>query len=179
MKWFLSGLAIVFSVFLVSYGVSCYYAYFYPLQHKESIVFYAEKYDVEPELIASIINVESGFKANAKSNKGAIGLMQVLPSTAEWVSQQLGIDYAKIDLFDVNTNLQIGSYYFSYLLHYYEDQKLAICAYNAGLGNVNRWRGLSLITEENGEIKNIPFKETENYLNSVLKNLKYYKNKFI
>jgi len=148
------------------------------LDYKDSISAIAKSNDIEPELIASIINVESSYNPNSVSNKGAIGLMQILPTTAEWVCERLHIDFDEKELFNPAVNIQIGGYYIAYLIKYFKDENLAICAYNAGMGNVNRWLSSVEISSNGKELDNIPFKETENYLNLVLKNKKIYKNKF-
>jgi len=178
MKVLLLSIISVLLAIITCFGISCYYSYFYPLDYKDSISAIAKSNDIEPELIASIINVESSYNPNSVSNKGAIGLMQILPTTAEWVCERLHIDFDEKELFNPAVNIQIGGYYIAYLIKYFKDENLAICAYNAGMGNVNRWLSSVEISSNGKELDNIPFKETENYLNLVLKNKKIYKNKF-
>ena len=178
MKWFLFSLVILFSGILVCFGVSCYYSYFYPLEYVEAISANSKLYNVEPELIASIINVESSYNPQAQSNKGAVGLMQVLPTTAEWVCNRIGREYKQDNLYDPSVNIQIGTYYIAYLIGYFGDENLAICAYNAGMGNVKKWLGVVDYSSDGESLDNIPFKETEKYLDQVLKNKSIYKNKF-
>ena len=176
MRSFLFSLIFVISAFLISFGLSCYFSYSYPLEYRQLITDNAEKYGVDAHLVASIINVESGFDENATSSKGAIGLMQILPSTADWISGKTGIKFD--DLYSPKANIEIGSYYLSYLIKYFSDVDLAICAYNAGQGNVNRWLSMSEYSHDGKTLSEIPFKETRNYLKKVKKNLKIYKNKF-
>ncbi len=178
MKVLLLSIISVLLAIVTCFGVSCYYSYFYPIDYKEAITATAKSNDIAPELIASIINVESSYNPNSVSSKGAIGLMQVLPSTAKWVCERLHIDYDESELYNPAVNIQIGGYYIAYLVKYFKDEKLAICAYNAGMGNVNKWLSSVEISSNGKELAKIPFKETENYLNSVLKNKKIYKNKF-
>ncbi len=166
------------SAILICFGVSCYYSYFYPLDYKEAIVSCAKIYDLDPELIASIINVESSFNPNSVSNRGAIGLMQILPSTAEWVCNKIGREFDEKDLYDPSVNIQIGGYYISYLLNYFSDESLALCAYNAGMGNVKKWLSSVEYSSDGEKLTTIPYDETENYLKLVQKNKKIYKNKF-
>ncbi|MBT2759836.1 transglycosylase SLT domain-containing protein [Paenibacillus sp. ISL-20] len=117
---------------------------------------YASQYGVDPKLIAAIIQTESGFNSNAVSSAGAQGLMQLMPKTAKG----LGVKNS----FDPEQNIKGGTSHFARLVKLYEgDIELALYAYNAGEGNVNKWR-------KNGQINNIPFKETRNYAPKVLAN---------
>lgn len=178
MRVLLFSIISVFSAILICFGFSCYYSYFYPTDYKEIIVANANNYDVEPEMIASIINVESGYNQYARSNKGAIGLMQILPSTAEWVGKRIGKQFSDEELFEPSLNIQIGTYYFSYLMQYFQNEELAVCAYNAGMGNVNRWLSKIVYSQDGKTLDEIPFRETKNYLKSVERNKKVYRNKF-
>lgn len=178
MKWVLSVVTILLSGVLVWFGVVCYYANFYPVSHKEVIIATATRFEIEPSLIAAVINVESGFNQSALSSKGAVGLMQVLPSTAEWVCDKLGREFDEEKLFDINENILIGGYYLSYLVEYFDNQNLAICAYNAGMGNVKKWLANENYSSNGASLDKIPFEETEKYLSKVLKNISIYKNKF-
>ncbi len=163
---------------IVCFGFSCYYSYFYPLKYKDEITVNAENYGVDVSLIASIINVESSYNKNSVSSRGAVGLMQVLPSTGEWVMNRLGKDFKEEDLFEPSINIQIGTYYISYLINYFGEEDLAICAYNAGMGNVKKWLSVVEYSSDGQSLQKIPYKETENYLKLVHKNRDIYKNKF-
>ena len=138
---------------------------------------YAAFFDVKPEVVASIINVESGYKSKRVSKKGAVGLMQIMPATGEWIAKKLGENFDEKTLYDGEKNIEFGSFYFSYLYDYFQDLNLSICAYNAGMGNVKKWMEDESIFLD-GKLVKIPFKETENYLSRVLNNINYYKNKY-
>ena len=98
----------------------------------------AEEYDLEPELIYGVIWVESRFQPKAKSPAGARGLMQLMPQTAAALAKQMGVGWAKS--YDPAFNVRAGSYYLRRLLDRYEgDEALALAAYHAGAGNVNKW----------------------------------------
>ena len=86
----------------------------YPLKYKREIIKYSNIYEVNPEIIAGIINTESSFNKNAKSSKGAIGLMQLLPSTAIWLCEKLNIEYKYEYLNEPNFNIKLVTYYFIY-----------------------------------------------------------------
>ena len=167
----------------------------YPLKFEKEITFASKEFGVEKELIASIINAESHFKSNAVSNKGAVGLMQLMPSTANWLTHKLvkekgytlngseenSIKFVSSNneyLFDEKTNITLGSYYLSYLLNKFKDVNTSICAYNAGEGVVSKWLGNSEFSSDGKTLKKIPYSETRNYLKKVKLNLQIYKNKF-
>lgn len=148
------------------------------MKYNEEIEYYSKTYNVDGALIASISNAESSFNESARSAKGALGIMQLMPSTAQWVAQKIGIDYKEEFLYDANYNLQIGSYYLSYLIENFGDKKLAICAYNAGPANVKSWLKNKQYSADGINLDKIPFAETENYLNKVNKNYRYYSHKY-
>lgn len=139
----------------------------YPIKYKEIIVEYSERYDIPPELISSIINAESGFDKDSVSSVGAVGLMQVLPSTATEISNKFG--YSEYDLYNPRTNIEFGCYYLRYLLNIYnQDVVYSLCAYNAGLNNVKYW-------DFKGDIEKIPVNQTKNYVKKIVKNIQVYK----
>lgn len=107
------------------------------------------------QLIPAVIQAESSGNPNAKSSVGARGLMQIMPDTAKEIAKKTGLDYEKI-LTDPQTNIQAGSYYLRTLLERYNgDEKLALAAYNAGMGNVDKYGGIP------------PFKETQQYVQKI------------
>ena len=108
----------------------------------------AKKNDLPPELLAAVVHTESQFVPTARSHRGAVGLMQLVPRTGRW----LGAD----DLNDPTQNIQAGAKYLRYLTDRFAgDQQKAIAAYNAGEGNVRRFNGVP------------PFRETRNYVQRV------------
>ena len=152
--------------------------YIYPSRYKKYVIEASAKYNVDPYIIFSIIKQESKFDKNACSKRNAKGLMQILDSTAE----ELSIDMAEIistnlDLFDSKTNIYIGTKYFRTLIDRYDGNvHLAICAYNAGLGNVDKWKlSNEIYNDSTVNISNIPFEETKEYLVNILN----YYNKYV
>ncbi len=152
---------------LIGCGINNYLQYnmFYPLKHYNTVKQQASKYDIEPLLILSIIKAESNFKPDAVSHKEAVGLMQITPSTAVWAAEQMGMqgfDTAGLETPEVN--IEIGTWYIAYLLDYYEgNTQLALAAYNAGTGTVDKWLSEGQI-EEAGSTISLPYKETSDYL---------------
>lgn len=154
-------------ILFVLFATGCFYFGNYFVQAKkyyDIINKYCSMYTVEPSLVRSIIKVESNFNINAKSKKGAIGLMQIMPSTAKEIAAVFKItDYTDEKLYDIETNIMFGTYYCYYLLNIFDNNlNLALAAYNAGLGNVRQWNKSN--KEIKYDIENIPFKETKNYV---------------
>ena len=139
----------------------------YPIKFRSLIKKYANEYNLSESLVASVINVESGYDSNATSKAGAKGLMQIMEKTGEEIAFKLKTE-GEIDLFEVETNIKYGCFYLRYLIDYYEDETLALCAYNAGLKNVNNW----VEKTNNFSEKNIPFAETKGYIKKI-KSSKY------
>ena len=148
----------------------------YPVGYKDHINSYSKEYNLDPFLVASIINVESKYDKNATSSKDARGLMQIGESTGQWGSEVLAIDsYTSDMLYDPEVNIRIGTWYLNQLNKEFDNNlDLVLAAYNAGSGNVSKW----LLDEEyskNGEdIHTIPFEETKNYLKRVNLNYEVY-----
>ena len=178
MRWVFSTLSLFFLSIILAYSLGAFYAYFYPVKYYDLIVQYAQENDLDSALVASVINVESGYNSDALSSKGAIGLMQIMPSTGEWISSQIGEDFSQNEMFNPETNIKYGCFYLNYLLRYFGDEKLALCAYNAGQGNVVSWLKNEEYSKDGATLDKIPYKETQNYLSRVLKNRHYYKNKY-
>lgn len=127
----------------------------------------------EPPLIKAMISQESGFRHKAVSNKGARGLLQIMPATAKDIAKELGIE--KYDLNDPETNLMFGKYYINKMYKKYQDPELALAAYNAGDGAVDRWikqYGKSWKTiSRNLKARNY-YKETTAYVPSIINKVK-------
>ncbi len=144
------------------------FVYMWPYQNE--IVSYSQKNNIDPFLVAAIVKNESHFNRRAVSKVGAIGLMQIMPDTGEWISKQMGLkDFTKAELYDPETNIRMGAWYVSELE--YEFQKnlvLALIAYNAGRGQTKEWMEKNGWDYNFGTIKDIPYNDTKNYVKSVL-----------
>ncbi len=113
----------------------------YPLPYASIVRGHARNYDLDPALLAAVIYAESKFRADARSRSGAIGLMQLLPATAEGIAVHTGGAAFRIsDLTDPEINVRYGSWYLRHLLDKYGDERTALAAYNAGQENVDEWR---------------------------------------
>ncbi|MBQ7884999.1 MAG: lytic transglycosylase domain-containing protein [Clostridia bacterium] len=151
--------------------------YFYPLKYKNEIIQYSSKYSVDSALVASIICSESSFNANSQSEKGAIGLMQLMPSTAQWLCETLDEQFEPKKLFEPDFNIMLGTYYVSYLANKFNDLDLAIVAYNAGEGNVLKWLSVKEYSNDGKKLNYIPYAESENYLSKVKRAYNIYKDR--
>lgn len=149
----------------------------YKLDYSEYVYKYAKENDVDPYLVFSIIKAESNFNRNVESSSGAIGLMQLMESTAVEKANEIGQEVVvKEALYNPEINIKIGTSYYSYLIkHYNGNEHLALAAYNAGMGNVDRWIKEGTIKEDGSDLENIPYKETNNYVRKILRNYKIYK----
>jgi soluble lytic murein transglycosylase-like protein len=91
------------------------------------------RYDVAPEMILAVIRIESSFDVAARSHKGAVGLMQLLPSTAREIAQELRIDWPGVEILEnPSTNIEMGTYYLTKLITQFENLAVALAAYNHG-----------------------------------------------
>ncbi len=147
----------------------------YPTTYANYIESYAEEYGVEKEIIYAIIKAESNFNESAKSNKDAVGLMQLIPSTAEEIANKLNVQLESEDLLNAEININLGTKYISSLIGKYESLGVALAAYNAGSGNVDNWINNGIIKEDGSDLENIPYKETNNYVRKILRDYEIYK----
>lgn len=146
----------------------------YPLEHQDYVEQYAEQFGVDPFYIYSIIKAESNYDTNANSPKGAQGLMQLLPTTANEIAESLGLEITEEAIYNPKINIMLGTKYFSNLVKAYGNVMLALAAYNAGPGNVTRWISEGDIKKDGSDIENIPYKETNMYVRKIVQNYKIY-----
>lgn len=141
----------------------------YPKAWEESVLHWAQEYQVDPLLIWAVMREESGFLPTAVSSSGARGLMQLLPSTARWIAEEkLRLPYREELLFDPDYNIRLGTWYLRYLLDQFQGNTAwAVAAYNAGPGNIRRWteKEVSSLPDLPGALRSI---ETREYLVKVL-----------
>ncbi len=140
-----------------------------PLRHDDIIRQQARDKDLDPALIAAICYQESKFQ-DRTSSAGARGVMQILPSTADYIARKSGgTQFEQGDLADPQINIAYGSWYLRYLLDRYDDdEELAIAAYNAGARNVDRWVENAGGTDGFDPNEHIGFPETRSYVAGVI-----------
>ncbi len=168
-------LILVLFLGLISFGIVAYGTATRPVAHMDTINKYSEEYGVDPLLVLSVIKVESNFRPEAKSHKNAHGLMQVIPETGKAIAKSLKKEYSDEMLKDPDTNIQMGTYYLAYLINHFNDEDLAIAAYNGGMGNVEKWLLDKNVSNDGKNLHNIPIDETRNYVKKVRNNYEIYK----
>ena len=162
---------------VVLFALYMYFMVNYPLSYQILIKKYSDEFNVDPYLIAAIINVESKYDKNAISKKDARGLMQISPITGKWASEELNIDDFDVeDLFDPELNIMIGCWYLSILSQEFDNNlPLMLAAYNAGSGNVVKWLQDEKYSDDGESLKDIPFAETKDYVKKVQRNISIYR----
>jgi soluble lytic murein transglycosylase len=151
--------------------------YRFPLAYWEMIQQKAQERELDPYLILALIRQESLFDPQARSPAAALGLMQLLPSTASRVAKQIGISPPTNEqLFQPDINLVLGTQYLKDLLQRYSnDWSKAIAAYNAGEAAVDRWEKEILTDDAEEFVERIPYLETRGYVKLVMRNHRIYK----
>lgn len=147
----------------------------YVQDYSEYVEKYSKEYDVDSNLIYAIIKAESNFKEGAVSSSGAVGLMQLMEPTAEDVARKINTNFNIDLLYNAEDNIKLGTKYFSLLLDKYGNITVALMAYNAGSGNVDRWIQQGTIQKDGSNAENIPYRETNNYVRKILRDYEIYK----
>lgn len=150
----------------------------YKTNYSEYVYKYSQENDIDPLLTFAIIKAESNFNRNIKSKSGAIGLMQLIESTAIEQAEEVNEEIIVTEsLYNPEINIKIGTKYYSKLIKKYNNNTLlALAAYNAGIGNVDNWIQQGIIKADGSNIENIPFKETNNYVRKIVRDYKIYQN---
>lgn len=140
----------------------------YPQKYSEYVEKAAKEYSLEPALIYAVIRTESNFDPEAQSSVGACGLMQIMPSSFEWLQQLRGCEgtYTSDDLFTPEICIDYGSYLLKYFYDLYGDEQCAVAAYNAGFV-VSDWLENSEYSSDGKTLDNIPYPETSDYVDKV------------
>ena len=135
----------------------------------------AARNDFDPMFAAGLIRQESTFQADIVSYANAIGLMQVLPKTGKILAKQLKVRYNKKLLYDANYNLQLGMLYIANLVAPYRRPEYAAAAYNAGEDRIALWKSERNYEEIPELVESIPFTQTREYVQIVLRNAAVYR----
>lgn len=163
----------VIALFVLNYYDTAkdkFYEINYPRKYSEYVDKAAEDYDLEPALIYAVIHTESGFDASAESSVGARGVMQIMPSSFEWMQSLRGCEgqYTEEDLYNPEICIDYGSYLLRYFLNLYDNEVSAVAAYNAGFV-VGDWLKNPDYSSDGVSLDNIPYPETDNYVEKVEK----------
>lgn len=165
-KWFI-GLGSLISVLLLA--LYCVLCISFPIKHLDIINRYCEMYNLRPSFVCAIINTESRFNEDVTSHKGALGLMQLMPSTIDWAAEQIPIEnFSYADVTEPETNIRLGCWVLGYLSEQFDgNEELMAAAYNAGIGNVKKWLGNTKYSRDGEYLHYIPYNETANYVEKV------------
>lgn len=157
------------SIFVLIFSVFKYILF--PVKYEQIVYDAANKYKVSPYLVFAVIKQESNFIKNSKSTAGANGLMQIKSSTAKEMAMYMKKIDSKYDIYDPYTNINIGTAYLSKLISKYNGNiYIALCAYNAGMGNIEKWfvqEDQFNLEDLDDVIPKIKYNETKNYLKKV------------
>lgn len=162
-------------LFLATFGYKFYLSVAYPIKYEEYINQACSIYNVDPALVYAVIKTESKFDETAVSHAGAIGLMQITPSTFEWMNSKNNVKAEGKDLFLPDENIDCGVHLLSFLITKYQNVDTAISAYNAGVGAVDRWLNDPNFSIDGISLKNIPYQETDTYVKRVNQSYKMYR----
>lgn len=141
----------------------------YPLAHWHIVRGVSDKYGVDPFIVLSIMREESRFDTQARSQAGALGLMQLMPQTAYAIDKKVNLNIKSHDhIFDIKANIHLGSYYITSLLKEFGSLPPAIAAYNAGEDVVRGWQRAGNYKSLDEFIEDIPYEETKNFTKRVI-----------
>lgn len=149
----------------------------YPIRYMEDIRASASNYNIDPHLVAAIIRAETNFSTGAESAKGALGLMQIMPETADWIMEKAGFTGITKEMLRhrADVSIELGSWYLGSLHKQFNGNSVAVvAAYNAGPGNVSKWLNNGQWDGKLENISQVPFGETRHYVQRVF----YYYNKY-
>ena len=149
----------------------------YPMAYTEQVDQWSDEYALDASLVYAVIRTESGFDPNAVSHAGAMGLMQMTKDTFEWVQWRDKTDnpLPKEKLFDPEISIRYGCLMLHLLKEQYDNMETALAAYNGGMGNVSSWLKDPAYSDDGKTLRNIPYKETREYVRKVLEAQKMYR----
>ena len=167
----LSAIICIILVVLISVWTSrC----LFPHPYADIIAKYCNQYDVDENLVFALIKAESNFKQDAVSHAEAKGIMQITDETFIFCMENTKLKNENI--FDIDTNIHAGVWYLSFLSEKYKGNMAnALAAYNAGMGNVDRWLCDERYSYDGENLKNIPFAETKQYIEKIKRYKTIYK----
>lgn len=160
-------------IVLIFASISLFSCNYGARKYADAIGLYSEEYGVEEAIVFAVCETESHFNARARSKVGAIGLMQIMPDTAQWIARAIGmVDFKTDDLYDPTLNIRFGVWYLSYLFSIFDESWQVFAAYNAGETAVKDWLKQGKKTKED-----IPYAETANYVKKIERSIKHYRKK--
>jgi soluble lytic murein transglycosylase len=154
-----------------------YWQGLFPRPYWDALRTYSEQNGLDPYLVASLIRQESEFNPSAVSHANAYGLMQLLPRTGKGEAKKEGLSHYSTDsLLDPTTNIELGTHYFRQMVDEFGGQvEYALAAYNAGAERVQDWRAAGNYRDIEEFVESIPFTETREYVQAIVRNAEVYK----
>ena len=151
----------------------------YPVLYADEIKSAAEENGIPAPFVAAVVMAESSYDPAAVSPVGAMGLMQIMPETGEWIAGKLGEDYGQVNLFDAATSIRYGTWYLGFLMQRYDgDVTCTAAAYHAGQGTVDGWLKDPAYSLEGKTLYGIGYDSTAKYVKRVLDLYDYYQKAY-
>ena len=148
----------------------------YPMTYAPEIRAAAQEFSLDPAYVASVVLAESSFDAEAVSSAGAIGLMQIMPATGEWIAGKLDDVFDVERLYEPSVNLRYGCWYLRFLLDRYDgDMRTASTAYHQGQGRVDEWLQDPQYSQDGRTLTAISSAVTDTYVNRIMESYEHYK----
>lgn len=142
----------------------------YPRRYEEYVQYYADKYGIDSRMLYAVIRTESNFDPNARSSVDARGLMQITEITFDWIKSNIAPteELTFEDLYNPETNIRFGSYFFSYCLRRYDnDLATAAAAYHSGWGTVDELLSDARYTDNGETLTEFPYRQMSRYVSKV------------
>ena len=153
----------------------------YPLLYREELLAASAEFEIDPCMLAALVYCESSYQADAVSHVGAIGLMQIMPETGQWLSGKIDLEseYATERLYEPEVNLRLGCWYLDYLYDRYDGQwQEALTAYIAGQGQVDKWLKDPELSADGKHLDVIPGQDVKKYAAKVMRIHENYKTAY-
>ena len=165
---------IVLSVALAAVGGYFVYTIYlersHPMDYKNYVERYSKEYKVDKYLVYAVIKTESGFNADAMSNAGARGLMQIMEDTFDWIKYRMGdTETAYFDMYNPEINIKYGCWFLGYLTEEFGNVEAVAAAYHAGRGRVNEWLADKTYSKDGVHLDEIPISDTAYYVSKIKK----------
>lgn len=162
-RWAWGGAAFLL-VAPIFFPINCLWRTARPWLYKDIIDRQARGLNFDPLFVMAVVRVESGFSQTALSHRGAVGLMQLMPTTAREIAPKVGLNAAELNLQDPETNIRVGVKYLDLLRQEFGNDTVAVlAAYNAGPGKVREWRRDKML-----RLHDVPYSETRSFVRRVL-----------
>lgn len=148
----------------------------YKKEYSDIVEKWSSEFNIDSSFVYAVIRTESNFNPNAVSDAGAIGLMQIIEDSFDWVSKKLG--HAELefdDMFDPQYSIEYGCFMLGYLYNKYGSYELAAAAYHSGMGEVDGWISDSIIDPESPDIESFLGSSTRHYCQKIMRAYEKYK----